>query len=209
MPYWLAANSYLSQALFLILASIGYREMRRHQLGLRAYPKSIENLLLVAITTATYSFYPAFLPLLITQAGYGVAIAEPWRRLLCRGALTLLVPGLTVLLLVLVFRDQAELGEVSRSLNPLLSHASNFVPINPWSLLQEKPKPMPNIRGFGWWFHLSLGLPLSLFGGLLCWRAWRRWRQPDFFSGCDGNCCLRGISVAVFPVGVHLSPDEV
>ena len=41
VPYWLAANNYLSQALFLILASVGYREMRRHQLGLRSYPESV------------------------------------------------------------------------------------------------------------------------------------------------------------------------
>lgn len=79
MPYWLAANNYLSQALFLILASIGYREMRRHQLGLRSYPKSVWRLLLAALTIATYSFYPPLLPLLIlalllTQVVYGFAM---------------------------------------------------------------------------------------------------------------------------------------
>ncbi|MCY3653724.1 MAG: hypothetical protein OXG70_01615 [Cyanobacteria bacterium MAG IRC1_bin_28] len=165
--------------------------MRRHQLGLRSYPESVWRLLLVALTTATHAFYPSFLPLLIlalllTQGAYGLAMAEPWRRLLHQGALTLLVPGLTVLLLALTFTGQAELEEVSRSLNPMIGHASNFVPINPWSLLQEKPKPMPNVRDFGWWFHLSLGLPLSLLAGLLCWQRWRRRRRPDLFAGVMG-----------------------
>ena len=165
--------------------------MRRHQLGLRSYPESVWRLLLVVLTTATYSFYPAFPPLLIlalllTQVGYGFAMAEPRLRLLHRGALTLLVPGLTVLLLALTFTGQAELEEVSRSLNPMIGHASNFVPINPWSLLQEKPKPMPNVWDFGWWFHPSLGLPLSLLGGLFCWRSWWRQRQPDLFAAVMG-----------------------
>ena len=205
VPYWLVANSYLSQALFLILASVGYREMRRHQIQPHLYPESVWHLLLVALTTATYSFYPAFLPLLIlalllTQVSYGLAMAEPWLRLCRQGALMLLVPGLTVLLLVLTFTDQAELGEVSHSLNPMIGHASNFVPINPWSLLQESPKPMPNVRDFGWWFHLSLGLPLSLLGGLLCWRFWRRQRQPDLFAAVMGIAAYGGYLLLFFPL---------
>lgn len=205
VPYWLAANSYLSQALFLILASVGYREMRRHQIQPHLYPESVWRLLLVALTTTTYSFYPAFLPLLIlalllTQVDYGLAMAEPWLRLCRQGGLTLLVPGLTVLLLVLTFTDQAELGEVSHSLNPMIGHASNFVPINPWSLLQESPKPMPNVRDFGWWFHLALGLPSSLLGGLLCWRFWRRQRQPDLFAAVMGIAAYGGYLLLFFPL---------
>ena len=79
MSYWLAANNYLSQALFLVLASIGYREMRRHQLGLRSCSESVWCLLLVALTTTTHAFYPAFLPLLIlalplTRVSYGLVM---------------------------------------------------------------------------------------------------------------------------------------
>jgi len=204
MPYWLAANNYLSQALFLILASIGYREMRRHQLGLRSYPKSVWRLLLAALTIATYSFYPPLLPLLIlalllTQVVYGFAMAEPWRCLLRQGVLTTLVSGLAVLLL-LTFTDH-ELGGVSRMLNPMIAHASNFVPINPWSLLQEAPSPIPSgARDSNWWFHLSLGLLVSLLGGLLCWRFWRRRAQPDLFAAVMGMAAYGGHLLLFFPL---------
>ncbi|TGG94589.1 MAG: hypothetical protein ERJ67_02095 [Aphanocapsa feldmannii 277cV] len=200
------ASSYLSNALFLILASIGYREMRCHQLHPNLYPKSVQRLLLVALTTATYSFYPAFLPLLIlalllTQVSYWPSITEPWVCRLRQALLTLLVQGLTVLLLVvLTFTSQADLGEVGRSLSPMIDHAKNFVPINPWSLLQEKPKPMPNVRDFGWWFHLSLSLPLCILAGFLCWRLWRRWRQPDLLAGVMGIAVYGVYLLLFFPL---------
>jgi len=202
--YWLAVSNYLSQALFLILASIGYREMRRNQLSPRLYPESIRFLLLVSLATATYAFYPAFLPLLIlalllTQLTYGLAIAEPWTQLVRQGSLTLLSLGLTVLLLVcLTTTNQAGLSEVGHSLNPMARHASNFLPLNPWSLLQEKPKPMQIIRDFGWWFHLGLGLMLSLLASIICWRRWRYWHHPDLLAGVVGTAAYGGYLLLFF-----------
>jgi len=113
--------------------------------------------------------------------------------------LTTLVPGLAVLLL-LTFTDH-ELGGVSRMLNPMIAHTSNFVPINPWSLLQEAPSPIPSgARDSNWWFHLSLGLLVSLLGGLLCWRFWRCRAQPDLFAAVMGMAAYGGHLLLFFPL---------
>ena len=82
----------------------------------------------------------------------------------------------------------------------MVGHASNFLPINPWNLLQETPKPMPNVRDFGWWFHLSLGLALSLLGGLLYWRSGGACGQPDLFAGVTGIAAYGGHLLLFFPL---------
>ncbi len=77
----------------------------------------------------------------------------------------------------MIFKSQIGLFEVQKSLNLLDAHGSNFVPINPWSLLHETPKPMPVRRDFGMWFHLTIGLLSTSFLGFKLIKQYRK--MPD------------------------------
>ncbi len=75
----------------------------------------------------------------------------------------ILVAGIGVLLSTMLFKHQVELKEISGSLNLMGEHGKNIVPLNPWSLVQEKPNPMPNRKDFGLWLNIVVGIIFSGF----------------------------------------------
>jgi len=79
-------------------------------------------------------------------------------------------------------------------------HGSNFVPLNPWSLLQEKPKPMPPIRDFGWYFNIVVGLIFSLFLGWKLWQKYKAYKEKDLLAGLIGVGVYASYLFAYFPL---------
>ena len=173
--FWLIISSYLSNALFVTIFVLGLTAARRICLNSRVYPQYAEYVMLFCFIICIFSFYLVILPiaLLFYLACLIIYQYELYLRL-DRAAYSksnravinlskiLLAAGLSVLFCCVAFRHQVNLTEVTDNLNALREHGKNFVPLNPWSLVQEKPNPMPNIKDFGVWFNIVVG---TIFSG--------------------------------------------
>lgn len=202
--YWLLISAYFSNALFLIIICLVLRETR--QIAIQGNLETLENFcLLFATLTITFTFYPAFLPVLVFAYCVTALIYFPYQNS-DREQLLRIILKLSVTILIFaifsytLFSPQIELYEVQKSLNPLAFHGSNFVPLNPWSLLQEKPKPMARLRDFGWYFNIIVGLMFSLFLGWKLWQKYKTHKQKDILAGLIGVGIYAGYLFAYVPL---------
>ena len=165
--FWLIISSYLSNALFVTIFVLGLTAARRICLNQEAYPQYANYVMLFCFVVCIFSFYLVILPiaLLFYLASLVIYRYESYLKLdraITNLSKILLAAGLSVLLCCIAFRHQINLTEVTDNLNALKEHGKNFVPLNPWSLVQEKPNPMPNIKDFGVWFNIVVG---TIFSG--------------------------------------------
>ena len=164
--FWLIISSYLSNALFVSIFILGLTAARRNCLQ-NSYPSYAEPVLLFCFIVNIFSFYLVFLPLalffyLATIFIYRYEIY--WQLDTFKSfARVMLMAGISILLCCILFKHQISLSEVTNNLNALEQHGKNFVPLNPWSLVQEKPNPMPYIKDFGVWFNIIVGIVVASF----------------------------------------------
>ncbi|ANV85115.1 hypothetical protein AWQ21_12445 [Picosynechococcus sp. PCC 7003] len=175
MIIWFLISSYLSNLLFLIIISVVFQETR--SAALKSNLLSVyHGLFCIGGLLATLAFYPAFSVVLIsgyitTILVYSSSLNKAIAKIFKIKKITFksqnlnyaLVAIACVLLIVWLLRSQIGIYEVQKSLNLFDEHGSNFVPLNPWSLFHETPKPMPTRRDFGLWFHMIVGLFSALF----------------------------------------------
>jgi hypothetical protein len=172
---------------------------------------TLENLVVFfSILVLVFAFYPAFLPIIVFVYLIVIFIySSPiiWQT---KNLTTIIIPLAIVGvicggLFYILFPSQLGLYEVQKSLNILDQHGSNFVPLNPWSLLQEKPKPMPLVRDFGWYINIIISLPFGLF---LIWKIWEQYNQKNtdnllrqnLFAGLVGVGLYIGYLLAFIPL---------
>jgi hypothetical protein len=171
---WLLVSAYFSNTLFLIVVCLTLRHTRKFALNSHL-DTSANYLCFLGILIIVFAFYPAFLSIILVVYLVTVLIYSNSRKLKPLIILLFITIGCG-LIFYLVFPSQLGLYEVSKSLNLLDRHGSNFVPLNPWSLLQEKPKPMALQRDFGYYINLIISLPFSLFLG---WKVWQKYQQTS------------------------------
>ncbi|MGF1590584.1 MAG: hypothetical protein ACFCU7_15360 [Pleurocapsa sp.] len=166
--FWLVISSYLSNALFVTIFILSLTAARRVCLNHGKYPVYTEPILLFSFILNVFSFYIILLPValifyLATLLVY--RYEKYWHSYVAMFNFSklMLFAGISILICSILFKHQINLNEVSVNLNALKEHGKNFVPLNPWSLVQEKPKPMPNIKDFGVWFNLVVGTIFSGF----------------------------------------------
>ena len=165
--FWLIISSYLSNALFVTIFVLGLTAARRISLNNRIYPEYAGYVLLFCFILCIFSFYLVILPIalafyLACSVIYRYELYLKFDRAAINLSKIILAAGLSVLLCCVAFPHQINLTEVTDNLNALREHGKNFVPLNPWSLVQEKPNPMPNIKDFGVWFNIVVG---TIFSG--------------------------------------------
>ena len=166
--FWLLISSYLSNALFITIFILGVTAARRICLKEHIYPWYAKHILLFSFILNVFSFYIVILPIalifyLATLVIYRYEQYLTPRRAVKNFARLMLSAGIAILLYSMLFQHQINLSEVSGNLNALKVHGKNFVPLNPWSLVQEKPNPMPYIKDFGVWFNIIVGTIFSSF----------------------------------------------
>ena len=163
--FWLIISSYLSNALFVSIFILGLTTARRVCMNGDRYPNYAEPILLFCFIANVFSFYIVLLPvaLIFYLATIFIYRYEFTVRYFKTTAKVMLAAGISVLVCSILFRHQINLSEVADNLNTLKEHGKNFVPLNPWSLVQEKPNPMPNIKDFGVWFNVVVGIIFSGF----------------------------------------------
>ena len=166
--FWLLISSYLSNALFVTIFILGVTAARRICLKEHIYPWYAIHILLFSFILNIFSFYIVILPiaLIFYLAALVIYRYEQYltpRRAVKNFARLMLSAGIAILLYSMLFQHQINLSEVSGNLNALKVHGKNFVPLNPWSLVQEKPNPMPYIKDFGVWFNIIVGTIFSSF----------------------------------------------
>ena len=166
--FWLIISSYLSNALFVTIFILGLTAARLICLNINKYPFYAESILLFSFILNIFSFYLVFLPVALIFYLATLFIYQYERYLqpslvIINFSKVMLSAGISILICSILFRHQINLTEVSVNLNALTEHGKNFVPLNPWSLVQEKPKPMPNIKDFGVWFNIVVGAVFSGF----------------------------------------------
>lgn len=164
--FWLIISSYLSNALFVSIFILGLTAARR--ICLRSqYPDYAQPVLLCCFIVNIFSFYLVFLPVALIfylATIYIYRYQQSWQLNTFKSfAKTVLVAGISILLCCIIFNWQIALPEVTDNLNALKQHGKNFVPLNPWSLIQEKPNPMPYIKDFGVWFNIIVGVIFACF----------------------------------------------
>lgn len=162
--FWLLVSSYLSNTLFIIFICLGLRYFKRASLSENDNGESL--IILTSLMISVFSFYPIALPLSVFLYRITVIIYSPdlfKRDLIFKEIKNFGFIGIIILLFFLLFRDHFLLEEVQKGINPLIEHGSNIVPLNPWSLLQETPNPMPNRIDFGVWINIIIGLLFSSF----------------------------------------------
>lgn len=203
--YWLLVNSYLSNTLFIIVLCLGLRACRRTAImgGASRIEKYIT---LIFIIINIFSFYPAALPLalgiyLTAEIIYSYNNKQTWQQQVLQRAKTLMVIAPTLLTLYIFFKDQFLIYEVRESLNPLIEHGANFVPLNPWSLLQEKPKPMPVRKDFGVWNNIIIG---TIFSVCTLQRLWLVLQQ-DEEENLPASIYRKDLTAGFFGVLFYLS----
>ncbi|WP_157072229.1 hypothetical protein [Picosynechococcus sp. PCC 73109] len=192
--YWLLVSAYFSNTLFIIVISLVLRQARNASLHENLF--NAQNFLcLFCIQVVVFSFYPAFLPITIavyfcTTLIYLKYSERSPNQLFfdySKYAILILICGL---IFYTLFNSQFILDEIQKSINPLKSHGTNFVPLNPWSLFQEKPKPMGANKDFGVWFNVVLGLLFSVYCLWQLYRAYSRNKdfviKRDLLAGCTG-----------------------
>jgi hypothetical protein len=202
--YWLLGSSYLSNTLFLIVVCLTLRETKRMAIDQTLH--HLDSLVCFsAILVIVFAFYPAFIPLILLAYGAVALIYTPrsaWSlgSALQSMALYVLLAILWGVVFYLVFPSQLGLREVSKSLNPLESHAANFVPLNPWSLVQERPKPMGRAKDFGLYFNVMVGLICTGVMGCKVWQTYRIDKQPDFLAALVGLGLYGSYLLAFIPL---------
>jgi len=164
--FWLLISAYLSNALFVTVFVLSITAVRQICLRNTNYPSYGQYLVLFAFILNIFSFYLVILPIALLFYLAAAIVYHPATYLGFRSAVIniskiLLGAGISILLCSMLFNHQIGLDEVSNNLNALREHGKNFVPLNPWSLLQEKPNPMPNIKDFGVWFNVAVGIIFS------------------------------------------------
>ncbi|MBK1986405.1 hypothetical protein A0J48_002370 [Sphaerospermopsis aphanizomenoides BCCUSP55] len=202
--YWLLVSAYFSNTLFVIVICLTLRHCR--EIALACKIDAVENLVcLFAILTIVFAFYPAFLPVIIATYFIAIFIYLPRQNFDTAQLTQIAFKFIGVILgcglfFYLVFPSQLGLHEVNKSLNLLDRHGSNFVPLNPWSLLQETPKPMPLTRDFGWYFHLSISLPFSAFLGWRIWQIYKTSKDKNLLAALVGVGTYGGYLLAFIPL---------
>ncbi len=186
--YWLMVSSYFSNALFVMITALTFREAR--QLAIANKVDTPESLVFFfSILTIVFSFYPAFIPIIILVFIGTIGIYVPFRdSARTRGIilkLIFIIIGCGILF-CLLFSSQLNFQEVRKSLNFTKEHGSNFVPLNPWSLLQEKPKPMASAKDFGLYINVIIGLVFSSFIGWNLLHLYRSSKKRDLAAGLVG-----------------------
>lgn len=176
--YWLLVSAYFSNALFLIIVCLTLRQARTAAISLQI--DRVENFIcFFSILVIVLAFYPAFIPVIVLTYGATTLIYFPHKKydkdiiikIIFKFSAVMIACGAFFYLL---FPSQLGLYEVQKSLNILDRHGSNFVPLNPWSLLQEKPKPMPLTRDFGWYINIIISLPFCFFVGRKIWQQYQK-----------------------------------
>ena len=176
--YWLLVNSYLSNTLFIIVVCLTVRQART--MTINSNINTIENFVcLGSILTIVLSFYPAFVPIILSVNLITILIYLPLENFNQPTLIKIIIKFTGVILGIglifyILFPTQLGLNEIQKSFSILNKHGSNFVPLNPWSLLQEKPKPMASIRDFGWHINIIVGLLFSLFVG---WKIIQKYQK--------------------------------
>jgi hypothetical protein len=99
-----------------------------------------------------------------------------------------------------LFPSQLGLYEVRKSLDFAREHGANFVPLNPWSLLQEKPKPMPSAKDFGVYINIIIGLLFSVFLARKLFNRYRSNQNRDLLAGIIGLSLYSGYLLAHIPL---------
>ena len=202
--FWLLISSYLSNALFVTIFVLGLTAARRMCLKSKAYPRYAEYVMLFCFIICIFSFYLVILPiaLLFYLACLVIYRYELYLKL-DRCAIELskifLAAGLSVLLCCIAFSHQVNLTEVTENLNALREHGKNFVPLNPWSLVQEKPNPMPNIKDFGVWFNIVVG---TVFSGWILKIIYQK--LSDIKDTAVNNIARKDLIAAASVIGVYL-----
>ncbi len=166
--FWLVISSYLSNALFVSIFILSLTAVRRICLNPHKYCFYTEAILLFCFVLNVFSFYIVLLPVALTFYLATLFIYRYEQYLRPRQAIKnlskiMLYAGISILICCILFQHQISLEEVTGNLNALKEHGKNIVPLNPWSLVQEKPNPMPNIKDFGVWFNIVVGTIFSAF----------------------------------------------
>ena len=195
--YWLMISAYFSNALFLIVVCLTLKQGR--QIAINSQIDTITNLVcFLAILTIVFAFYPAFLPIIIFVYFVVILVYLPrdYFKLSKLTKISLKYLGIIIscgLIFYFLFPSQLGLYEIQKSFNVLSRHGSNFVPLNPWSLLQEKPKPMALQRDFGWYINIIISLPFSFFLG---WKLWQKYQESnDTLARRNLLAALVGVSI--------------
>ena len=201
--FWLIISSYLSNALFVTIFVLGLTAARRICLNSQVYPRYAEYVMLLCFIICIFSFYLVILPIallfyLSCLVIYRYELYLKLDRAVINLSKILLAAGLSVLLCCIVFRHQINLTEVSDNLNALREHGKNFVPLNPWSLVQEKPNPMPNIKDFGVWFNIVVG---TIFSGWILKVIYQQLSNTDTIAD---NIARKDLIAAASVIGVYL-----
>ena len=166
--FWLIISSYLSNALFVSIFILGLTAARRVCFNSNKYTCYSSPILLFSFILNIFSFYLVILPVALIFYLATLLIYQYEQYLRPQQAIKnlskiMLVAGVSILICCTLFPHQINLTEVTGNLNALKEHGKNIVPLNPWSLLQEKPNPMPNIKDFGVWFNIIIGTIFSAF----------------------------------------------
>lgn len=200
--YWLMISAYFSNAIFVIVTALTLREAR--QVAIAAKVDTPENLMFFgSVLTIVFSFYPAFLPIIILVYMTTLWVYMSRDGSINRMGVILKFAAIAVscgIIFCLLFPSQLGLYEVRKSLNFAREHGANFVPLNPWSLLQEKPKPMPSAKDFGVYINVIIGL---LFSAFLAGKLFDRYRlnqSRDLVAGLIGLSLYSGYLLAHIPL---------
>jgi len=167
--FWLIITSYQSNLLFITIFILGLTATRRICLHRQRYPQSAIPVVMFSFIVNIFAFYIVLLPValffyLATLIIYQSEKYTTPRLAIVKWLKLLLTAGICVLLCAIFFNHQVNLEEISGSLDVTTEHGKNLVPLNPWSLIQERPKPMPNRQDFGLWLNIVVG---TIFSGLV------------------------------------------
>ena len=204
--FWLLISAYLSNALFITIFVFSITAVRKISLESSKYPNYAKYTILFAFVLNIFSFYLVVLPIALifysaTVVVYSSGTYFNFRAAVISCSKILLAAGISVLCCSLLFKHQIGLDEVSNNLNALKEHGKNFVPLNPWSLVQEKPNPMPNIKDFGVWFNITIGIMFSIFLLRQIYQYLLAAKQKDIERTVyvrDAIAAILGISVYIF-----------
>lgn len=202
--YWLIISSYLSNTLFIIVISLTLRSTRK--IAINGHLNTANNFILfIAFTIITFAFYAAFIPLIAAAylATLLIYVDRQSLNLLVVRDLAVkfgLIAMISLAIAYLLFPSQLGLYEIRKSLNLLDEHGANFVPLNPWSLLQEKPKPMPRVRDFGWYINIIVSLPIATYLFASIWQFHRKFKDKNSLAGLVGVGVYIGYLLAYIPL---------
>lgn len=168
MIFWLIVTSYASNILFITIFVLGLTICRNISLNQNIYPQFVEPIILFSFVFCIFSFYMVLLPVALFFYLTTLIIYQYEKYFFSKikiknFAKLMLISGGSILFCIIFFQHHIGLNEVTGTLDVIMKHGKNFVPLNPWSLLQERLNPMPDRRDFGVWFNLSIGIIFSSF----------------------------------------------